>query len=265
MLGKKYVEEMLNGEAGHCHVVEDRECAIPYCLPNGYMHLLSCCSVITSGTSFKTAMKHINLCKGSNCKAVERTKTIQLESIQKIEIGSDDFNNLAKTPEIFSYDKKLLLRMQPNVVTVACICGHKEVYYKIEHNHCKTCKYLNQMLEAYSKENCATKLSPMKNNCLPVITRYFSVDGTETSTKLNDMPRHMCKKIDNKFDKYIPFGADPVCFYVPKSDNVLRRELMKNFYEVDVFISSNIQEIRDLVKRNDRIGGWGGCETVFTI
>ena len=76
------------------------------------------------------------------------------------------------------------------------------------------------------------------------------------------MPRHMYTKINNKFEKYIPFGNDSVHFHFLRSDNVLQRELMKNFYEVDVFIVSNIEEIRDVVKGNNRIrnDNWDGCE-----
>ena len=263
MLRTNCVQEMFNGERGYCHEVKDKECAIPYCLPHEYMHLLSCCSFITNGTSHKITMTHINLCQGTNCKEVKPSNAIELESIPKIEIDSDNFNNLAKEPEFFSNGRKLLLRMQKNVATVACICGHKAACYKIEHQHFKTCKYLKEMEKAFAKGNGPTqKLSPMKNNCLPVVKSYFSGDGVERSTKLTDTPRHMYSKIDRKFDKYIPFGNDPVRFYIPRSDNVLQREMMKNFYEVDVFIASNIEEIRHVVKGKDRIrnDNWDGFE-----
>ena len=191
---------------------------VPYCLPTSKMNLVcSCLIIFDTNASVTNIKKHINNCYGSNYLR-DPQKNKRHESIPKLDIGGDEFNNLVKRPQFFCCEGKLCLRIQKNIPIIGCVCGHTSAYYKIT-DHYKTCAYLESILNPKKKKG-ANQVNSELNIGDPLIVEYQSVNNTTTKEKripivdktANDDKNSYKYSLmfDKSFNKYSPFANDSV-------------------------------------------------------
>ena len=209
----------------------------PYCLPFDRMFIVCSCSTVFDKSSAQAAQKHIE----KNCKGASSTDKIT-NTIPRIDIEGNDYEQLLKYPEYIRHKGHLCLRLRKGAPTVACVCGKTAAYYKMK-GHTDKCEYLKK----FNPQGTTCVVPAKQNNCIPIVNVYSAYDGAETNTNITVFNEDKCDdyNIHNLFE-------DGSCkFYLPKTKKTKKKSDMHyitdKMLQLECVITQNWKKITELI------------------
>ena len=181
------IDMMKRGEMGFAHEF-NKNLIVPYCLPLNRQLIVCHCGRMFDEKSGQTARLHILHCKGARQDRVEdSTESERIEErckndknylrragldregyrssgLRFITYGSREFHELEANPTFsctYVDGGHMCLRLHPETVLIACVCGEVIPYANSYKNHMEKCWYLQSVRR--KEEFVARKTSSSQN------------------------------------------------------------------------------------------------------